>query len=44
MIFSYDGSSDKDAQYNRVYIYGGEPHSKNEFKIDKIETFRITSK
>ena len=43
MIFSYDGTSDNDAAKNRVYIYG-DPHSKNEFKIDKIETFRITSK
>ena len=43
MIFSYDGTSDNDAAKNRVYIYGN-PHSKNEFKIDKIETFRITSK
>ena len=43
MIFSYDGTSDNDAKYNRVYVYG-DPKSNNEFKIDKIETFRITSK
>lgn len=43
MIFSYDGTSDNDAKYNRVYVYG-DPKSKNEFKIDKIETFRITNK
>lgn len=43
MIFSYDATSDNDEKNNRVYIYG-DPHSDNEFKIDKIETFRITNK
>jgi len=43
MIFSYDGTSDNDSIKNRVYIFG-DPHSKNEFKIDKIETFRFTNK
>ena len=42
MVFTYDGTSDNDV--GRTYIYGGEPSSKKEFVIDKIETFRITRK
>lgn len=42
MIFSYDRTSDNDD--GRTYIYGDGMLCENEYRVDKIETFRITRK
>ncbi len=42
LVFTYDGSSNNDV--GRSYVFGNADNSKNEFKIDKIETFTITRK
>ena len=42
LIFSYDGTSFYDT--GRKYVYGNADSSKNEFSIDKIETFQIVKK
>ena len=42
LVFSYDGSSDND--FGRTYVFGTADSNKNEYRIDKIETFTITRK